>query len=64
MLLLGEDPGPGLIPGGAVILAAIGIGQIGRIRKQRAEAAAERRANDLETDKALEAESRVNFKGA
>lgn len=28
MLLLGEDPGPGLIPGGALILLAICIGQV------------------------------------
>lgn len=30
MALLGEDPGPGLIPGGILILLAIGIGQLGR----------------------------------
>jgi drug/metabolite transporter (DMT)-like permease len=64
MILLGEDPGPGLIPGGAVILAAIAVGQFGRIRRQRAEAAEEKRKQELATDEALEAESRVNFKGA
>ncbi|MEM7515703.1 MAG: EamA family transporter, partial [Planctomycetota bacterium] len=64
MILLGEDPGPGLIPGGAIILAAIAIGQLGRMRKIRAEAEVEARKKDLATDEALEAESRVNFKGA
>ncbi len=64
MILLGEDPGPGLIPGGLIILAAIGVGQFGRIRSQRAEAAAAQREQELETDDVLEAESRVNFKGA
>ena len=62
MLLLGEDPGPGLIPGGLVILAAIGVGQYGRLRKKRAAEAERRKA--LDTGRALEAESRVNFKGA
>ncbi|MEO0371999.1 MAG: DMT family transporter [Pseudomonadota bacterium] len=64
MILLGEDPGPGLIPGGAIILAAIAIGQLGRMRKVRAEAQVEARKKELATDEALEAESRVNFKGA
>ncbi len=64
MVLLGEDPGPGLIPGGVIIFVAIAIGQFGRIRKQRAEAAEEQRKQELDTDTALEAESRVNFKGA
>ncbi len=63
MLLLGEDPGAGLVPGGLIILAAIGVGQLGRIRKKRAEEAEEER-RQLETDDALEAEGRVNFKGA
>lgn len=57
MLLLGEDPGAGLIPGGLIILAAIGVGQFGRLRKERAE----RRAK---LEEAMEHESRVNFKGA
>ncbi len=30
MVLLGEDPGPGLIPGGVLILIAITIGHLGR----------------------------------
>ena len=64
MILLGEDPGPGLIPGGIVILGAIAIGQFGRMRKQRADTEAQERQKALETDEALEAESRVNFKGA
>lgn len=67
MLLLGEDPGAGLIPGGLVILVAIGIGQFGRIKAKREQAAAEElKETDavIETDKALEHESRVNFKGA
>ena len=63
MLLLGEDPGPGLVPGGLVILAAIGVGQYGRIRHQRAEKAAQEE-EALDTNRAMEAESRVNFKGA
>lgn len=61
MILLGEDPGPGLIPGGAIILAAIGIGQYGRLRR--------RHHDDCMTqkqarDRALEHEGEVNFKGA
>ncbi len=66
MVLLGEDPGPGLIPGGLIILAAIGVGQIGRIHEKNAErrAAKEAAKAELRTDKALEHESRVNFKGA
>ena len=35
MVLLGEDPGPGLLPGGAIILLAIGLGQFGRLRSRR-----------------------------
>jgi len=62
MVLLGEDPGPGLIPGGLIILAAIALSQFGRMRKQAAERRAE--AAKSETDKAMEAEGRVNFKGA
>lgn len=71
MILLGEDPGPGLIPGGLVILFAIGVGQFGRIRTQRAERLAEEQAARakaeraaLETDAALEHEGRLNFKGS
>ena len=56
MVLLGEDPGPGLIPGGAIILAAIGVGQIGRLRRKQEE----RRAQEH----AMELEGRCNFKGA
>jgi hypothetical protein len=57
MVLLGEDPGPGLIPGGAIILLAIGLGQYGRLRSQRQTAAPTR-------IRALEHEGAVNFKGA
>ena len=57
MVLLGEDPGPGLIPGGAIILLAIGLGQYGRLRSQRPTAAPAR-------TRALEHEGEVNFKGA
>ena len=71
MILLGEDPGPGLIPGGLVIVAAIAVGQFGRIRSQRAERRAQEEAerleaqkDELETDEAMEHESRLNFKGA
>lgn len=70
MVLLGEEPGPGLIPGGLVIIAAIAVGQYGRIRTQRAEKRAEEQAalreenDELDTDEAMEHESRVNFKGA
>jgi len=63
MLLLGEDPGPGLIPGGVIILLAIAVGQYGRIRRQSAEREAQKR-RELCTDDALEHEGRVNFKGA
>ncbi|SEM33947.1 Permease of the drug/metabolite transporter (DMT) superfamily [Roseovarius azorensis] len=62
MILVGEDPGPGLIPGGAIILVAIGIGQYGRSRQKKTERRlAETRR--METDDALEYEGRVNFKG-
>ena len=56
MILLGEDPGPGLVPGGLIILAAIAIGQMGRMRDRQAKRRAARRA--------LEHEGTVNFKGA
>ena len=56
MLLLGEDPGPGLIPGGLIILFAIAVGHYGRkFQKKPA-----RRADK----EALEHESTINFKGA
>ncbi len=65
MLLLGEDPGPGLIPGGLIILSAIGVGQYGRLRqKAKEKLVAEAEEEELQTDDALEHESRVNFKGA
>lgn len=56
MILLGEDPGPGLLPGGAIILAAIAIGQFGRLRSRESRRRADKRA--------LEHESTVNFKGS
>ena len=56
MVLLDEDPGSGLIPGGLIILAGIAVAQFGRMRKERAE----RRA----IEKSLELEGSVNFKGA
>ncbi|MEO0892581.1 MAG: DMT family transporter [Pseudomonadota bacterium] len=62
MLILGEEPGPGLIPGGAIILAAIAIAQFGRMRAKAAEDRAA--ADEVEAEEALEAEGRVNFKGA
>ncbi len=55
MILLGEDPGPGLIPGGAIILAGIALAQYGRFRKVRAEQRA--------MERALELEGSANFKG-
>ncbi len=71
MVLLGEDPGAGLIPGGLIIVFAIAVGQFGRIKTQRAERRAEAEAarreaakGELETDEALAHESRINFKGA
>ena len=63
MLMLGEDPGPGLIPGGAIILLGIAIGQFGRLRRQKAERCAAQ-AEEMGVDNALELEGRVNFKGA
>ncbi|MFD1160019.1 DMT family transporter [Roseovarius aestuarii] len=56
MYLLGEDPGPGLVPGGLIILAGIAIGQIGRRHSRQAG----RRASG----EALEHEGKLNFKGA
>lgn len=58
MLLLGEDPGAGLLPGAALILFAIGIGQYGRYRKTRP---SPRRCT---REQSMEHECRVNFKGA
>ena len=56
MLLLGEDPGPGLIPGGLIILLAIAVGQYGRKRQEiKSHSAAK---------EALEHEGTINFKGA
>lgn len=62
MVLLGEDPGPGLLPGGAVILLGIVIGQYGRMRsrRMREDCATKRQA----AERALEHEGEVNFKGA
>jgi drug/metabolite transporter (DMT)-like permease len=61
MVLLGEDPGPGLLPGGAIILLAIGLGQYGRMRSRRGR-------DDCPTvaparARAMEHEGEVNFKG-
>lgn len=56
MLLLGEDPGPGLIPGGIIILMAIAVGQYGRKFSRRAKGRA--------SGQALEHEGTINFKGA
>ena len=65
MVLLGENPGPGLIPGGLIILLAIGVGQMGRIRQNRAENVVEEPPmDDLQTEEAMEFEGEVNFKGA
>ena len=65
MVLLGENPGPGLIPGGLIILFAIGVGQTGRIRQKRSEKQAKAAPVEvLQTEEALTHESRVNFKGA
>ena len=61
MVLLGEDPGPGLIPGGAIILLAIGLGQYGRWHRRNREDCATKR---LARERALEHEGEVNFKGA
>lgn len=55
MILLDEDPGAGLIPGGAIILAGVALAQYGRFRKVRAE----RRASE----RAMELEGSANFKG-
>ncbi|MEM1303099.1 MAG: DMT family transporter [Pseudomonadota bacterium] len=67
MLLLGENPGPGLVPGGLIILVAIAIGQVGRLRSRQSEepdATTEETEEDCETAEAMKAEGRVNFKGA
>lgn len=57
MMLLGEDPGDGLIPGAAIIVAGIIVAQYGRrVRRAREEKKA--------ISKAVELESGVNFKGA
>lgn len=64
MIVLGEDPGPGLIPGGLIILSAIGIGQYGRLRAKTLAQRAEAERNKRQMDKSMEAEGRLNFKGA
>ena len=56
MILLGEDPGPGLVPGGIIILVAVGLGQVGRLRHRAAPCRAGTHA--------LEHEATVNFKGS
>lgn len=55
MVLLDENPGPGLIPGGVIILGGIAVAQFGRIRKERAEKQA--------LEEALRLEGSANFKG-
>ena len=55
MMLLDEDPGAGLIPGGAIIMVGIVVAQFGRRLRKRAE----RRA----AERCLELEGSVNFKG-
>jgi len=62
MILLGEDPGAGLVPGGAIILLAIGIGQYGRIRSRRTREDCPSVAPAR--SRAMEHEGEVNFKGA
>lgn len=61
MVLLGEDPGPGLIPGALIIIAGIAVGQFGRMRAEPETETAPAVETDIED--ALEAEGRVNFKG-
>ncbi|HAW48193.1 MAG TPA: EamA family transporter, partial [Roseovarius sp.] len=61
MVLLGEDPGPGLLPGGAIILLAIGLGQFGRLRSRRTRDDCPAAAPAL--SRAMEHEGEVNFKG-
>ena len=56
ILLLGEEPGMGLLPGALVIIAGIGVAQYGRRKRAIAEKAA--------SQKSLELEGSVNFKGA
>ncbi|WP_428514531.1 DMT family transporter [Roseovarius sp.] len=55
MILLGENPGAGLIPGGAVIIAGVALAQYGRFRKKQAEKRA--------MERAMELEGSANFKG-
>ncbi|GAB4295926.1 MAG: DMT family transporter [Roseovarius sp.] len=55
MILLGEDPGPGLIPGGAIIIAGVVVAQFGRRLKKRAE--------KIAAEHCLELEGSANFKG-
>ena len=55
MILLDEDPGAGLIPGGLIILGGVAVAQYGRYVKQRAERQA--------IERAMELEGSANFKG-
>ena len=56
MLLLGEEPGAGLVPGALIILSGIGVAQYGRWKRNLAE--------KIAAQKSLELEGSVNFKGA
>lgn len=73
MVLLGENPGPGLVPGGTLIVLGIAIGQYGRLRRRAAtqeaetadeEAETAQDGEDVDTGRMLETECRINFKGA
>lgn len=56
MVLLDEDPGKGLIPGGTIILLGIVVAQYGRFRRDKVEKSA--------IEKAQQLEGSANFKGA
>ncbi|MEO3415028.1 DMT family transporter [Roseovarius sp. CAU 1744] len=54
IILLGEDPGAGFLPGAAIMFLGIAVAQFSRWRNQSKQTAIE---------KAMEMEGRVNFKG-
>lgn len=55
VVLLGEDPGPGFLPGAIIIFLGIALAQIGRWQHPNEKKAA--------IEKSIELEGKVNFKG-
>ncbi len=54
VILLNEDPGPGLVPGALIMIMGIGVAHFGRRQAEKRQA---------EIENAMDLERRVNFKG-